>query len=543
MQVVAAAVAADDEVRVRLRDAVGRQRARAASARSAAPRAARRRSRSTTPGRSGSRGRRGGSPRGPPSRPTAANSAVSTGSSHEARHERDRGEVVDLVRLHLAQRVLERAPVEQVGADELQRGRGSRRGSGSRSSRGGRRRRPRSPCSSSSSARRLPSWPPMPVTRARRVPSRLIRRRIEGHRCASRTPWSSSGTASPAGRRSRRSRRPGGCASGTGSSSSASSAWHRRASAEPPWRPPISVRRLPGAAARALREWHRLRRPHVERATGPVDVIHATGVAVPPRTAPLVVTVHDLSYLVYPEHFSAQGRRFFRQALELTRQRRRPRAVLLRGDAPSTARRPASTPERLRVVPLGADVAPRPRTTWRASARRTASKRPYVLWVGTLEPRKNLPRLLEAFAAARHRGRARARRPARLEPGARPAAAARDCSASCPATTCRRSTPARPRSASRACSRASACRSSTRWRRGRPWSPRRGRRPRRSPATRASSSTRTTSTRSRAHSSASCATPRWRQRLGEAGRARAATYTWERTAALTAEAYAEVAGR
>jgi glycosyltransferase involved in cell wall biosynthesis len=33
------------------------------------------------------------------------------------------------------------------------------------------------------------------------------------------------------------------------------------------------------------------------------------------------------------------------------------------------------------------------------------------------------------------------------------------------------------------------------------------------------------------------------QRLGEAGRVRAATYTWERTAALTAEAYAEVTGR
>ena len=37
--------------------------------------------------------------------------------------------------------------------------------------------------------------------------------------------------------------------------------------------------------------------------------------------------------------------------------------------------------------------------------------------------------------------------------------------------------------------------------------------------------------------------PELARRLGEAGRARAATYTWERTAALTAEAYAEVAGR
>ena len=37
--------------------------------------------------------------------------------------------------------------------------------------------------------------------------------------------------------------------------------------------------------------------------------------------------------------------------------------------------------------------------------------------------------------------------------------------------------------------------------------------------------------------------PELARRLGEAGRARAATYTWERTAALTVEAYSDVAGR
>ena len=37
--------------------------------------------------------------------------------------------------------------------------------------------------------------------------------------------------------------------------------------------------------------------------------------------------------------------------------------------------------------------------------------------------------------------------------------------------------------------------------------------------------------------------PELARRLGEAGRVRAGTYTWERTAAFTAEAYAEVAAR
>jgi glycosyltransferase involved in cell wall biosynthesis len=174
------------------------------------------------------------------------------------------------------------------------------------------------------------------------------------------------------------------------------SAWHRRLP-EPPWRPPVGVRRLPVPPHVLYETWHRLRRPRVERTTGPVDVIHATGVAVPPCTAPLVVTVHDLSYLVYPEHFSRQGRRFFRQALELTR--RDADLVLCSSEATRRHCEEAGLdPGRLRVVPLGADVAA-------ASAEDVARvraahrlERPYVLWVGTLEPRKNLPRLLEAYA-------------------------------------------------------------------------------------------------------------------------------------------------
>jgi glycosyltransferase involved in cell wall biosynthesis len=143
--------------------------------------------------------------------------------------------------------------------------------------------------------------------------------------------------------------------------------------------------------------WHRLRRPHVERATGPVDVIHATGVAVPPRTAPLVVTVHDLSYLVYPEHFSRQGRRFFRHALELTRRD----ADLVLCSSEATRRHCVEAgldPGRLRVVPLGADVAAASGEDVARVRAEHGLARPYVLWVGTLEPRKNLPRLLEAYA-------------------------------------------------------------------------------------------------------------------------------------------------
>src|SRR5262245_16057847 len=70
-------------------------------------------------------------------------------------------------------------------------------------------------------------------------------------------------------------------------------AWHR-AVAPALFRPPVQMRQLALPRLALYESWHYLRRPAVERATGPVDVIHATGWALPPRTAPLVTTIHDL---------------------------------------------------------------------------------------------------------------------------------------------------------------------------------------------------------------------------------------------------------
>lgn len=174
------------------------------------------------------------------------------------------------------------------------------------------------------------------------------------------------------------------------------SARHR----EPPpeaFRPPIAVAQLPLPRIVLYEAWHRLRWPPVERATGPVDVVHATGVAVPPSRAPLVVTVHDLAFRHRPEHFTRHGVRFFERALELTR---RHAALVL---CPSEATRADCVvagldEDRLRVVPWGVDP-PAPVGEQEAAGvlRRHGIDGPYVLWVGTIEPRKNLPVLLDAF--------------------------------------------------------------------------------------------------------------------------------------------------
>ena len=84
----------------------------------------------------------------------------------------------------------------------------------------------------------------------------------------------------------------------------------------PPFRPSITVSHLPLPRRALYESWHApepLRWPTVQRATGPVDVVHATAVAVPPAGgAALVVTIHDLAFLADPTMFTRHGLRFFR---------------------------------------------------------------------------------------------------------------------------------------------------------------------------------------------------------------------------------------
>ena len=171
---------------------------------------------------------------------------------------------------------------------------------------------------------------------------------------------------------------------------------HRRPAPEA-WRPSIPVRHL-GLPRHALyRTWHRLRRPPVQRATGPVDVVHATGYAVPPRSAPLVVTLHDLAWRRDPTMFTRNGVRFFEAGL---------RCVLDDADlvlAPSQATledcvTAGVARQRVRHVPWGMTASEVTAAQVEAAKARFGLRGRYVLTVGTLEPRKNQRRLIEAFS-------------------------------------------------------------------------------------------------------------------------------------------------
>ncbi len=173
------------------------------------------------------------------------------------------------------------------------------------------------------------------------------------------------------------------------------SARHAGPPAEP-WRPAVPVASLPLPRPLLYEAWHALRRPRIERATGPVDVCHAVGGAVPGTRAPLVVTVHDLAFLHLPGLFTAQGRRFLRRALHLVRDHADQVQVPSLATAADCEAHGIER-ARIRHVPWGCSVGdPSPAEVAAARARH-GLEGPYVVCVGTLEPRKNLPRLVEAW--------------------------------------------------------------------------------------------------------------------------------------------------
>lgn len=139
-------------------------------------------------------------------------------------------------------------------------------------------------------------------------------------------------------------------------------------------------------------------------ATGGVDLFHATNY-VTPRVpgVPVVVTVHDLTLLRHPELGTPALRRLVERAARSVRE-----AARVIADSEATRRDVVelldAPPDRVRVVPLGCD--PRFSPGDAGAARRTVAAElgiaaPFVLHVGTVEPRKNLPALISAFAQAR----------------------------------------------------------------------------------------------------------------------------------------------
>lgn len=158
---------------------------------------------------------------------------------------------------------------------------------------------------------------------------------------------------------------------------------------------PPGTRHLRIPARFVVAWWRRGGRPLIERLTGPVDLIHATGLFLPSTHRPLVLTVHDLAAL---RHADLLPERHVRQQRALIRALPAAAAVLAvsRATAEDVAQLGVD-PGRVVVAPLG--VSPWPEPTALPPAPGPSGQ--YLLTVGETAPRKGYPVLIQALARLR----------------------------------------------------------------------------------------------------------------------------------------------
>ena len=147
------------------------------------------------------------------------------------------------------------------------------------------------------------------------------------------------------------------------------------------------------------KSWAEARRPAPQTITGPVDVVHAPGPAVPPGGgAPIVATIHDLAPLRFAERYPREARLTFKRGVSFAA-REAARIICPSEFIASEVRQLLRVdPDRLRVVPHGVSLPKVDPFDAQTFVESRGIREPYVLWIGTQEERKNVLGVLEAFA-------------------------------------------------------------------------------------------------------------------------------------------------
>jgi len=169
------------------------------------------------------------------------------------------------------------------------------------------------------------------------------------------------------------------------------------------WPPNFQMRSVPLSDRALAILWHRLQLPlWVELVTGPLDIFHSPDFVLPPvRRARALVTVHDLSFIRYPQCADANLRAYLNQVVP----RSVHRADLVLADSQSTKddlmELLGVESDKIEVVYPGVEERFRPienQALLQEARKRYNLPSRFVLGLGTLQPRKNFTRLIEAYS-------------------------------------------------------------------------------------------------------------------------------------------------
>jgi glycosyltransferase involved in cell wall biosynthesis len=167
--------------------------------------------------------------------------------------------------------------------------------------------------------------------------------------------------------------------------------------------PNFSVRRLP-------RPTPIVRAPvalAVELRRRPVDLLHVQYTAPPFCPVPVVATIHDLAFEHHPETFTRRGSWQMKLTVRRTARRAARVATVSEFSREDLLRTYRLSPEKVVVTYNGVEprFQPIPEDPREAASvrERWGIAGPYILALGSLQPRKNLPRLIRAYGALRRR--------------------------------------------------------------------------------------------------------------------------------------------
>ena len=147
--------------------------------------------------------------------------------------------------------------------------------------------------------------------------------------------------------------------------------------------------------------WEQLIQPWILRRTG-IDLLHALAFVAPVATpCPFVTTIYDLSFMRYPEAFKPWNRFYLQTFTRKSAERAQAIITISESTRQDVIRFFGVRPEKVQTVHCGVDTGFQELSPAEVEAFRQRQGLPekFIMYLGTLEPRKNVAGLIRAYAA------------------------------------------------------------------------------------------------------------------------------------------------